>query len=78
MTITLAQIAKLAGVSLTTASRVINELPSVKPATRERVLQVIHQHGYEPNPMARSLAAQRVRKDSVKIDSGKEQSPVNS
>jgi len=72
MTITLVQIAKLADVSLTTASRVINDLPGVKPATRARVLQVIRKHGYEPNPVARSLAAQRVRKDSVRIDSGKE------
>jgi len=74
MTITLEQIAKLAGVSLTTASRVINELPGVKPATRELVLQVVRQHGYQPNPMARSLAAQRSRKGSNLhgTDSGKE------
>jgi len=62
MTITLEQIAKLAGVSLTTASRVINELPGVRPVTRERVLQIIRQNGYQPNAMARSLAAQRSRK----------------
>ena len=62
MTITLAQIAKLAGVSLTTASRVINDLPGVRQATRERVWQVIHQYGYQPNSAARSLAAQRSRK----------------
>ena len=74
MTITLEQIAKLAGVSLTTASRVINEFPGVRPATRERVLQIIRQHGYQPNPMARSLAAQRSRKgsDLHETDSGKE------
>jgi len=64
MTITLEQIAKLAGVSLTTASRVINGLPGVRPATRERVLRVIRQYGYQPNAMARSLAAQRSRKGS--------------
>lgn len=64
MTITLEQIAKLAGVSLTTASRVINGFPGVRPITRERVLQIIRQYGYQPNPMARSLAAQRTRKAS--------------
>ena len=64
MTITLEQIAKLAGVSLTTASRVINGFPSVRPTTRERVLQIIRQYGYQPNPMARSLAAHRTRKIS--------------
>jgi hypothetical protein len=50
MTITLEQVAKLAGVSLTTASRVINGLPGVRPATRERVLRVIREYDYLPNP----------------------------
>jgi DNA-binding LacI/PurR family transcriptional regulator len=64
MAITLKQIAKLAGVSLTTASRVINGFPGVKPLTRERVLQIIRQYGYQPNPVARSLASRRSRKES--------------
>jgi LacI family transcriptional regulator len=62
MAITLEQIAKLAGVSLSTASRVVNGLPGVRPLTRERVLQVIREYGYHPDPVARSLAAQRGRK----------------
>ena len=62
MTITLDQIAKLAGVSRSTASRVINGLPGVRPLTRARVLQVIREQGYQPNPAARSLAIQRSRK----------------
>jgi DNA-binding LacI/PurR family transcriptional regulator len=62
MTITLEKIAKLAGVSLSTASRVLNGLPGVRPLTRERVLQVIREYGYQPDPVARSLAAQRSRK----------------
>ena len=61
---TLEQIAKLAGVSRTTASRVINELPGVRLTTRERVLQVIREYGYQPDPAARSLAAHRLRKGS--------------
>jgi LacI family transcriptional regulator len=60
--ITLEEVAKLAGVSLTTASRVINGLPGVKPLTRERVLQIIQEYGYQPNPVARSLAARRSRR----------------
>jgi LacI family transcriptional regulator len=62
MAITLEQIAKLAGVSLATASRVINDHPGVRAQTRERVLLVIREYGYQPDPAARSLAAQRVRK----------------
>lgn len=59
MALTLEQIARLAGVSLTTASRVINEHPNVRPEVRERVWQVIHEQGYQPNLAARSLALKR-------------------
>ena len=62
MAITLRQIAKLAGVSLTTASRVINDKPGVKPEVRERVLQVVSEFGYIPDQDARSLAAHRSNK----------------
>lgn len=61
---TLEQIAKIAGVSLTTASRVINGLPGVRAVTRERVLEVIKEYGYQPDPTAQSLAAHRTRKAS--------------
>lgn len=61
---TLEQIAKLAGVSRTTASRVINGLPGVRLSTRERVLKVINELGYQPDPTAQSLAAHRSRKGS--------------
>jgi LacI family transcriptional regulator len=64
MAITLEQIAKLAGVSRTTASRVINGRPGVSPKTRERVLQIIRENGFQPDPVARSLASQRGHKDS--------------
>jgi LacI family transcriptional regulator len=59
MAITLEQVARLAGVSLSTASRVINEHPNVRPEVRERVWQVIRQHGYQPDLAARSLALKR-------------------
>ena len=65
MAITLEQIARLAGVSLSTASRVINEHPNVRPEVRERVWQVIREHGYQPNLAARSLAAKRSDSDSA-------------
>lgn len=59
MALTLEQIAKLAGVSRSTASRVINDHPSVRPEVRERVWQVIREQGYQPDPAARSLASRR-------------------
>ena len=64
MSITLDEVARLAGVSRSTASRVANERPGVKATTRERVLRIIREYGYQPNPIARSLAAQRLRNKS--------------
>jgi LacI family transcriptional regulator len=57
--LTLEDIAKQAGVSRSTVSRVINNHPSVRDVVRERVLKVIRNTGYHPNAAARSLASQR-------------------
>lgn len=62
MTMTLLEIAKLAGVSRSTASRVINGRPGVRPAIRERVLRIVREYGFHPDPVARSLASHRSRK----------------
>src|SRR5919202_902079 len=58
---TLEEIAKLAGVSRSTVSRVINNDPNVNEKTRERVLAVAQQLNYHPNQAARGLAAGRTR-----------------
>ena len=52
---TLETIARLAGVSRATVSRVVNDDPRVDPRTRERVRQVIQEQGYHPNAAARAL-----------------------
>lgn len=57
--ITLKQIAELAGVSRSTASRVLNGRPGVRPDVRERVLKVMRDNGFQPDPVARSLASRR-------------------
>lgn len=49
-------IAKLAGVSRSTVSRVINNYPNVPEKTREKVMKIIEQYQYEPNTSARVLA----------------------
>lgn len=49
------EIARLAGVSSATVSRVINNDPKVSLTTARRVLDVIAQHGYVQNTVARSL-----------------------
>lgn len=54
-------VARLAGVSHQTVSRVINDHPNVRPETRDRVRQAMTSLGYRPNTMARGLAARRSR-----------------
>lgn len=51
-------IARWAGVSQATVSRALNG-GSVSEATRERVYQIIEQHGYSPNAIARGLVTRR-------------------
>ena len=49
-------IADKAGVSRATVSRVLSDHPSVKAATRKKVLHWVKELGYEPNLIAQSLA----------------------
>lgn len=55
----MSDVAALAGVSHQTVSRVLNDHPNVRPATRERVLEAISALGYRPNIAARTLATAR-------------------
>lgn len=52
-------VARRAGVSTATVSRVLNNSPSVREATRHRVLQAMDELDYRPNPAARKLSAGR-------------------
>ncbi|WP_084039499.1 LacI family DNA-binding transcriptional regulator [Demequina sp. NBRC 110053] len=54
-------VARLAGVSHQTVSRVINGMPNVRPATKERVEKAIAQLRYSPSPAARALVTRRTR-----------------
>lgn len=55
------EVAKLAGVSHQTVSRVINHSPNVAEATRAKVEHAIAELGYHPSNSARSLASNRTR-----------------
>jgi len=59
MSPTLEEVARLASVSRSTVSRVINDHPNVRSDTRERVWQAIRESGYQPHAVARSLATNR-------------------
>jgi DNA-binding LacI/PurR family transcriptional regulator len=57
----MADVAKLAGVSHQTVSRVLNGAAHVKPDTRDRVLHAMRMLDYRPNPVARALVTGRSR-----------------
>ena len=57
----MADVAKLAGVSHQTVSRVLHDSPHVRDETRERVLAAIGQLDYRPSSTARALATGRSR-----------------
>jgi len=58
---TIRDIARLAGVSRSTVSLVINDDRRISEATKNKVLRVIAEAGYEPNSLARGLARRRAQ-----------------
>lgn len=70
MTLTLEDIAKRAGVSRATVSRVINGELNVREQTRMQVMDIIQQSNFQPNIAARSLAAGRTNVIGLVIPAG--------
>jgi LacI family transcriptional regulator len=66
--VTMADIAKLAGVSIKTVSRVINNSDEVKDETREKVLKVIKEQGYKVNILAKGLRKKQTNTIIIFID----------
>ena len=60
-------IAKLAGVGVSTVSRVLNNHPDVKKETRDKVLEVIKEHNYVPNNSARILKSNNMKHIGVLV-----------
>lgn len=61
MSITIKDVAKKANVSISTVSRVINDSKPVSDDIKMRVVKVIEELGYKPNPVARSLVTKKSR-----------------
>jgi DNA-binding LacI/PurR family transcriptional regulator len=59
--LTINEVAREAGVSIKTVSRVINSRPDVAPDTRKRVLEVIDRLNFQPSKLARGLSQGRSR-----------------
>lgn len=61
MTATIGQVAKKAGVSKATVSRVINNSKPVSDDARSRVMKAIEELNFKPNPAARTLISKKSR-----------------
>ncbi len=59
MAITIFEVAKKSGFSISTVSRVLNGVPLHSEATRAKVLQVVDELNYQPNVMAQGLARRK-------------------
>jgi DNA-binding LacI/PurR family transcriptional regulator len=71
-------VAALAGVSYQTVSRVLNDSPSIKDSTRQRVLDSIKELSYRPNQAARALVTSRSRTIGVLSLEGAHYGPTTS
>lgn len=77
--LTILDIARLAGVGKSTVSRVLNHDPRVKEETRQRIEQVIAQHGFTPSKSARAMRSQSQKVIGIivsRLDSSSENQAV--
>ncbi len=59
--VTLKEIAKRCDVSVSTVSNILNGIPKVSEETRQKVLQVIRETGYQPNYIAQGLRKKKTK-----------------
>jgi len=71
-------VARVAGVSHQTVSRVLNDHPSIRPETRERVRAAMEQLSYSPNRAARALVTSRSRTLGILAASSSQYGPAAS
>lgn len=75
--VTINDIARLAGVSKKTVSRVLNNHPLVKDETRKQIKELMEKHEYRPDPQARALALRRSFLVALAYDNPSPQYVVN-
>lgn len=56
--LTIKDIARESGYAVGTVSRALNDHPNVSPAAREKILEIVRLHGFQPNAHARRLKQQ--------------------
>jgi LacI family transcriptional regulator len=67
VSVTMKDVARKAGVSIKTVSRVINNQGEISEETRERIMQIIEELGYRPNTLARGLLTGRTQSIGIII-----------
>lgn len=67
MAVTIADIAREAGVSISTVSRVMNNTKPVSPELRERVYEIIEKNNFKPNALAQGLITKKTNTVGVVI-----------
>ncbi len=66
--VTIRDIAGIAGVSYSTVSKALNDSPLVKPETKQRIIQIARDQGYQKNLVATHLASGRTRLIGLVLD----------
>ncbi len=61
MSVTIKDVAKAAGVSTATVSKVINKIPTISEATAERIIRIMKDMNYHPNLRAQNFARKSTR-----------------
>ena len=64
---TIYQVSEMAGVSLSTVSRVLNDNDYVSKKTKKKVLEAMKELGYQPSSIARSLASSRTNSVGILV-----------
>lgn len=67
------KVAKLAHVSRSVVSRVLNDHPNVSEVARERVMKIVNKYNYRPNSVARSLATNCSHEIGVLVTQSKDE-----
>jgi len=67
MKLTIRKIAELANVSKSTVSRALNDNKEISQDTKDKILSIVQNYGYEPNFNARNLATKRTRTVGIVI-----------
>ncbi len=70
--VTLKELAKMCGVSISTVSNILNGKPKVSDETRQRVMEVVKQTGYQPNYFAQGMRKQKTRIIGIIVEDLKE------